>query len=137
MIAVTPDKHVESLDGHLPIDIMDGVNFRNRLPYKMTHKKTCLKSPFLAKFHKTQGNKNFFTDVNEEQIAYITKKKQVEKSPSLKAVRRHLKSVEVMPEKFNVPVILEQLDNKSLELLNKQVMTEYLEDLKDKRGKKE
>jgi len=61
----------------------------------------------------------------------------VEKSPSLKAVRRHLKSVEVMPEKFNVPVILEQLDNKSLELLNKQVMTEYLEDLKDKRGKKE
>jgi hypothetical protein len=61
----------------------------------------------------------------------------VEKSPSLKAVRRHLKSVEVVPEKFNVPVILEQLDNKSLELLNKQVMTEYLEDLKDKRGKKE
>ena len=61
----------------------------------------------------------------------------MEKSPSLKAVRRHLKSVEVMPEKFNVPVILEQLDNKSLELLNKQVMTEYLEDLKDKRGKKE
>ena len=37
----------------------------------------------------------------------------MEKSPSLKAVRRHLKSVEVMPEKFNVPVILEQLDNKS------------------------
>ena len=66
LLTVTPDKHVESLDGHLPIDTINSANFRNRLPYKMTHKKYVMKSPYLAKFHKTQSTKEFFSEVNEE-----------------------------------------------------------------------
>ena len=63
----------------------------------------------------------------------------MEKSPSVegRVLRKHLKSVEVMPEKFNVPVILDKMSNTSLELLNRQVMREYEQNLHSKRIRKE
>ena len=50
LIAVSPDKEVESISGSVPIDMMNFVNFSNRVPRSMQHKKFKYNSPYLADF---------------------------------------------------------------------------------------
>jgi len=79
LIAVSPDKEIETIDGSCPIDLMDRVNFSNRVPRAVQHKKFQLNSPYLADFGRDQGSIKFFCDMNH----HSTKKSIIEKSPSL------------------------------------------------------
>jgi hypothetical protein len=67
LLAVTPDKHIESIDGHMPLEIMTGINFNKAMPRKITHRKYHkAKSPYMEKIKKGQSIRNLLIECNED-----------------------------------------------------------------------
>ena len=67
LMVVTPDKNVVSLDGHLPMDIMTGINFNNRMPRKITHKNyPNSKNPYFEKVKRGEASRSLYINCNED-----------------------------------------------------------------------
>jgi hypothetical protein len=89
LIVVSPDKSIESLDGHIPLDLMTNATFSGALPKSMTSMnrfKEKSSTPHMTTFDRSQSNRDFMIDINKDETDAVRRKYKMDKSPSLETM---------------------------------------------------
>jgi len=71
ILAVTPDKNVESINGTLNFDFMTDVNFSNRLPKHLQIKKQESCIPYVGQYEDIKTAVKFLGKLNEDEVKCV------------------------------------------------------------------
>jgi len=68
LLAVTPDREVQSIDGIIPFEMITDVNLSKRSPQKWFFKKPEINHAFKGEYEKIQGSPEFFSKINQDEV---------------------------------------------------------------------